>query len=156
MMNGGKTLPVFYSSFLTHHSSFPSVDIGVGAKILEDLLTTFLVDHQVDTVAAVAALQAFLGLDKILVVALPVAPSAALPDLFEVLLSVLAETFQQLVLQRQVELTATRVALAAAAAEQLAVDPQRLVPLGAEHVQPAGLDHLARRLDVGTATGHVG
>ena len=37
---------------------------------------------------------------------------------------------------------AARVALAAGAAAQLIVDPPRSVALGAEHVQPAGRDHV--------------
>jgi len=45
---------------------FGPVDIRVGAEILEDLLTALLVDHQVDAVAAVAPLQALLGLDEVL------------------------------------------------------------------------------------------
>src|SRR5207248_9541269 len=100
----------------------PSIDIGVGAEIFEYFLTAFLVDHQVNAVAAVTPFQALLRLDEILVIALPVAPSAAPSDLLEVLLRVLAEALEQFIFQRQEELTAARIALAAAAAEQLAVD----------------------------------
>src|SRR5262245_56606325 len=138
------------------HLCLRSIDVRIGAEILEDFLAALLVDHQVNAVAAMASLQALLGLDEILVIPLPVAISAALADLFEVLLPVLAEALQQLVLQRQQELTAARIALATAAAEQLAIDAQRLVPLRAEHVQPARVDHFLGRLDVGATTGHVG
>ena len=48
----------------------------------------------------------------------------------------------QVVLHRQVEPALARVALPAGTAAQLVVDPPRLVPLGAEHVEPAGLDDL--------------
>src|SRR5207302_4180012 len=105
-----------------------SVDVRVAAQVLEDLQAALLVDHQVDTVAAVAPLQAPLRLDEILVVALPVAPAAALAHLAQVLLPVLAEALQQLVLQRHEALAAARVALPARAADPLAVDPLCLVP----------------------------
>ena len=36
------------------------------------------------------------------------------------------------------------------------VDAARLVPLGADHVQAAELEHAVAELDVGTAAGHVG
>src|SRR5262249_42421210 len=115
-----------------------------------------LVDHQVNAIAAMAALQPLLRFDEILVVTLPVATPAALADLPEVLLLVLAKALQQFILQRQEELTAPRVALAAGAAGQLAVDSDVLVALRAQPLPSARLDALARRLDVGAATGHVG
>jgi hypothetical protein len=46
----------------------------------------------------------------------------------------------QVVFERQVELGAAGIALAAGAAAQLIVDAPALVPLGAQHVEPAGLD----------------
>ena len=52
------------------------------------------------------------------------------------------EPAHQLVAERQVEPRLARVALAAGPAAQLVVDAARLVPLGAQHVQAAGLDHL--------------
>jgi hypothetical protein len=52
------------------------------------------------------------------------------------------EAAHQLVLQRQVEARLARVALPAGAAAQLVVDPARLVPLGAEHVEAPGVDDL--------------
>ena len=60
----------------------------------------------------------------------------------------------QVVLERQVEPGLARVALAAGPAAELVVDAPRLVPLGAEHVQAAGLDDLLvlgghRRLGLG-------
>ena len=48
----------------------------------------------------------------------------------------------QVVAQRQVEPALARVALTAGAAAQLVVDPAGLVPLGADHVEPAQLDDL--------------
>ena len=48
----------------------------------------------------------------------------------------------QVVAERQVEARLPGVALPAGAAAQLVVDAPRLVPLGAEHVEAAGLDDL--------------
>jgi hypothetical protein len=53
-----------------------------------------------------------------------------------------AEDAHQVVLQRQEELRAARVALAAGAAAQLVVDAPALVALGAEHEEAAGLQRL--------------
>src|SRR5256884_3160233 len=61
--------------------------------------------------------------------------------LHQVLHPVGAEDAQQVVLQREVETRRAGVALPAAAAAQLVVDPARLVPLGAEDVEAAGGDH---------------
>ena len=52
-----------------------------------------------------------------------------------------AEDAHQVVFERQEELRAARIALAAGAAAQLVVDAPALVALGAEHEQPAGLGH---------------
>ena len=52
----------------------------------------------------------------------------------------------QVVGQRQVEAALAGVALTAGATAQLVVDAARLVALGAEHVEPAGLDDLGRPL----------
>ena len=52
------------------------------------------------------------------------------------------EQAHQVVLEREVEAGLPRVALSAGAAAQLVVDAARLVPLGAQHVQPAELDDL--------------
>ena len=61
-----------------------------------------------------------------------------------------AEDAHQVVVERQVELGAARVALAAGAAAQLVVDAAALVALGAEHVEAAGLQRLLLLLgDVG-------
>ena len=51
-----------------------------------------------------------------------------------------AEDAHQVVFQRQEELGAARIALAAGAAAQLVVDAAALVALGAEHEQAAGLE----------------
>ena len=56
--------------------------------------------------------------------------------------AVRAEDAHQVVFEREVEPRRTRVALAAGAAAQLVVDAARLVPLGAEDVQPAEVDDL--------------
>src|SRR5438046_1859845 len=45
---------------------------------------------------------------------------------------------------------------AARPAAQLVVDPARLVPLGAEHVEPAEIGDAVGELDVDAAAGHVG
>ena len=60
-----------------------------------------------------------------------------------------AEPPHQLVLQRQVEPGLARVTLPAGAAAQLVVDAAGVVPLGAEHVEPAGLDDLVGLLVAG-------
>src|SRR3982751_4135407 len=52
------------------------------------------------------------------------------------------EPAHEVVAQGEVEPRLPRVALPAGAAAQLVVDPPALVPLGAEHVEPAGLDDL--------------
>jgi hypothetical protein len=52
------------------------------------------------------------------------------------------EDAQQVVVEAEVEAAEARIALAARAAAQLVVDPAAFVPLGAEHEQPAGLQHL--------------
>ena len=54
-----------------------------------------------------------------------------------------AEDAHQIVFERQIELGAARIALAAGAAAQLVVDAPALVPLGAEHVEAAGVQRLA-------------
>ena len=51
------------------------------------------------------------------------------------------EDAHQVVLERQVEVGAARVALAAGAAAELVVDAPALVALGGEHVEAAGGDH---------------
>ena len=55
---------------------------------------------------------------------------------------VAGEQAHQVVLGREVEARLAGIALAAGAAAQLVVDPARLVALGAEDVQAAGLHHL--------------
>ena len=55
-----------------------------------------------------------------------------------------AEQAHQVILERQEELRRARVALAAGAAAQLAVDAPRLVPLGADDVESADLHRLRR------------
>ncbi len=60
------------------------------------------------------------------------------------------EAPHQLVAQRQVEARLTRVTLTTGATPQLVVDAPRLVPLGAEHVEAAGLqDRLGLLLALG-------
>ena len=57
-----------------------------------------------------------------------------------------SEDAHQVVLQRQEELGAARVALTAGAAAQLVVDAPAFVALGAEHIQPAGGERLFLQL----------
>ena len=52
-----------------------------------------------------------------------------------------AEDAQQVVLEAQVELRQPGIALAPRAAAQLVVDAPALVAFGADHAQPAGLEH---------------
>ena len=68
-----------------------------------------------------------------------------------------AEDAHQVVLQRQVELGAAGVALAARAAAQLVVDAAALVPLGAHDVEAARLDRLLLEdFDLGADLGLLG
>ena len=68
-----------------------------------------------------------------------------------------AEDAHQVVFERQVELGAAGIALAARAAAQLVVDAPALVPLGAEHVEAARLQRLLLLLgDVGQHLGGLG
>src|SRR3954471_8794122 len=62
----------------------------------------------------------------------------------------------QLILGAHDRFTAARVALPAAAAEELPVDAPRIVALGADDVQAAELDDAGPELDVSAAPGHVG
>ena len=103
------------------------------------------VHHQVEALAVVAVLEAVLGVEEQLAVAVPVAVAAACGrSSCSVPACRSAEAFEQLVLQRQEELAAARVALARGAADELAVDAGGLVAFGAEDVQAAGLrDRLA-------------
>ena len=66
------------------------------------------------------------------------------------------EEAHEVVFERDEEVRRTRVALARAAAAQLAVDAARLVALGAQHVQAAQLGDPGAQFDVGAAPGHVG
>jgi hypothetical protein len=60
-----------------------------------------------------------------------------------------AEDPHQVVFERQVEPRRAGVALAARTAAELVVDAARLVALGAEDVQAAGLEHLFALFDAG-------
>ena len=62
---------------------------------------------------------------------------------------------QQIVVQGEILAERAGVALAAAAADQLAVDAAGVVHLGADHVQAAQFGHAVAELDVGAAAGHV-
>ena len=66
---------------------------------------------------------------------------------------VAVEDPHQVVFQREEEAREARVALAAGAAAQLVVDAPRLMALGAEHVEPAELEHLL--LVGGAARAHL-
>ena len=65
------------------------------------------------------------------------------------------EQAHEVVLAGEVEARLAGVALAAGAAAELVVDAARLVPLGAEHVEAAELEHALAELDVDAAAGHV-
>jgi hypothetical protein len=62
----------------------------------------------------------------------------------------------QIVLQRNEKVRRAGVALARAAAAQLAVNAPRFVAFGAEHVQAADLRDAGAEFDVRAAAGHVG
>ena len=67
-----------------------------------------------------------------------------------------AEDAHQVVLQRQEELRAPGIALAAGAAAQLVVDAAALVALGADHVEAAGGERLLLELgDLGADLGDL-
>ena len=68
---------------------------------------------------------------------------------------VAGEDADQVVLGRQEEARAARVALAAGAAAELVVDAAGLVALGADDVEAAELAHAVAELDVDAAAGHV-
>src|SRR5437899_12666565 len=87
---------------------------------------------------------------------LPVHLTPRPANLLELLLLGRSQPFQKLVLEREEELIAARVALAAAAANQLAINAASLVALRADDVQAAGLGDARRELDVGASAGHVG
>ena len=67
-----------------------------------------------------------------------------------------AEGLDDLVVEGDEELREPGVALAGAAAGELAVDPPGFVPFGADDVQAAELGDAVAELDVGAAAGHVG
>ncbi len=69
--------------------------------------------------------------------------------------SLAAEDAQEVVLQREVELRGPRVPLAAGAAEELVVDPARLMALAADDVQAAEGGHPLAQADVRPAACHV-
>ena len=63
---------------------------------------------------------------------------------------------EQFVVERDDRLAAARIALAGAAAEELAVDAARVVVFGQDHVQAAARGDALAEHDVGAAAGHVG
>ena len=85
-------------------------------------------------------LESSLGLDRLLL-ALVGGGAEAVEDAVD---PVAGEQAHEVVLGGEVEAGLAGVALAAGAAAQLVVDPARLVALGAEDVQPAGLHHERR------------
>lgn len=66
-----------------------------------------------------------------------------------------AETFHQLVAQRQVELRGARVALASCASAKLVINPAGFMPLRTDDVQTAQLGHALAQQNVRTAARHV-
>src|SRR5262245_51703733 len=82
------------------------VHIWIGTEILEHLLPVLLVHHEVDTRDVVAVLHLALRLREDVAVGFPVAIAALLAEASPPLLGAGAETFEQLVVQRQEELGA--------------------------------------------------
>ena len=129
---------------------------GVGDLLGLDQLVALLVDHLALVVHDVVVLQQILAnlevarldlllrlLERLVDPRMDDRLVLLQPQLAEHAVHALgAEDAHQVVLEREVELGAARVALAAGAAAQLVVDAARLVALGAEHVQPARGDHL--------------
>src|SRR5262249_25970152 len=98
------------------------IDVRVGPKILENLLPLLLVEHQVHALLVVPLLNAALGPEEQRLVLVPVDVAAAQAALLQRLLPRRAEPFEQLIIQGQEELTASRIPLPAGAAGELAVD----------------------------------
>ena len=83
-------------------------------------------------------------------------PASASAALFERVRLLRAEAgVENFVVEREELAVRAGVALPAAAADELAVDPLRFVQLGANHVQAAELVHAGAEPDVGAAAGHV-
>src|SRR5689334_3614230 len=81
-------------------------------------------------------------------IGLPVAMTAPFPGLLQPLLTLLPQSFEQFVFQRDEELTAAGVALASGTAEQLAIDADRVVSFRGQHVQTPRRRDARRQFDV--------
>ncbi len=77
-------------------------------------------------------------------------------SIMEVMRSAAAKLRIRSILEGDEEDRLTRVALAGAAAAQLAVDAARLVAFGADHEEAAEFGDAFAEFDVGAAAGHVG
>src|SRR5437899_1905370 len=102
------------------------VHIRIRAQVLQNFLAVFFVNHQIDALTAVAALDAALGAHKMLSIPLPVRHAGCGANPAQFLLALGPQPFQELVLQRQEELATTGVALPPGAAGQLPVDAPRV------------------------------
>src|SRR4029077_11614324 len=146
----------------------PELDL-FGQVLTVEHLSALLVDSSAVAVEDVVVLEDVLAHDKVLLLdlllraldlpgedlrlhGLVVRDLEALHDPLD---PVAGEETDDVVLAREVETRLARVALAARAAAKLVVDAPRLVPLGAEHVEPADVDHAVSELDVDAAAGHV-
>src|ERR1051325_8175393 len=94
-----------------------SIHIRIRAQFLQRLLALAFVVHEIETLAVVALLDVTLGLEDLGDVAVPVALAAGLPERLQRVLTRLAQALEVLVLQRQEELAAARIALAGGAAD---------------------------------------
>ena len=117
--------------------------------VLDDVLAVDEVELLDLLLRALDAARQHLGLDRLAVGR----AEARVEDLVDPLAG---EQADDLVLRREEEARLAGVALAAGAAAQLVVDPARLVPLGAEHVEAAPVGDAVGQLDVDPAAGHVG
>ena len=131
--------------------------------------TALLVDHEPLRVHDVVVLEDVLARDEVLLLDLLLRVLDLLredPGLHRLIVGdleavhdpvdpVAREEAYEVVLRGEVEARLAGVALAPGAAAELVVDPARLVALGAEHVQAAGLDDALAELDVDAAAGHV-
>ena len=140
----------------TRESSGSSTEHRVEPHVLPHLGPLLFVVHQQLAIAEVLAFLLALGGDEHPPHRTLVSSPWPLQSLADPGGGLLAERLDDLVVERDEELGEARVALAGATAGELAVDPARFVPLGADDVQAAELGDALAELDVGSAAGHVG
>ena len=103
-------------------------------------MTLAFVVHQVEALAVMASFDGALGIEEFAGVGVPVTIAAGGAEFAQVFLPALAEAFEDLVFEGEKESATPRIALAGGAADELAVDACGLMALGADDMEPAGLD----------------